>query len=122
MRSDDPKWKETFLFCMQQLAGVYGREFNQPSICAYRDACADWDIERMTMAFQRAIKAEKFCPTVATLIGYGSSVHQQAGEVVPAYRPPQYTPEQAEDIRQMLADLRRKGINMPWSMPLPEEN
>lgn len=122
MPSDKEKWIAAFEYHMQQLAGIYGREFNAPTMRAYRDACAGWDIDHMQGAFKRAIEAEKFCPTIATLKAYGSAVHTQAGEIVPSYRRPQYTQEQVEDIQRMVDDLRRKGFAMPWSDPLPGEN
>ena len=120
MPSDRERWATAFEYCMQQLTGVYGREFNHPAMKAYMDACEGWSIERMQEAFRRAIEAERFCPTVATIIAYGLGVHGGAGGVVPPYREPKYTPEEQREISEMVADLRRKGIAMPWSGPSPE--
>ena len=120
MPSDRERWAKAFEYCMQQLTGVYGREFNHPAMKAYMEACEGWSIERMQEAFRRAIAAEKFCPTVATLAAYGAGVRDEyAPPVVQSYKQPQYTPEEVANIKAMIRDLQAKGISMPWHQPLP---
>lgn len=106
---------------MQQLGGVYGREFNHPAMRAYMEACEGWSADKMREVFKRAMDAEKFCPTIATLKAYGTAVRDQmAAPVVDPYEAPKYTPEEAADVQRMIADLRNKGLAMPWAKPLLE--
>jgi hypothetical protein len=113
------QWAKAFEFCMEQLTGVYGREFGHPAMKAYMDACEGWSIEKMREAFGKAIQAEKFCPTVATLKAYGSGVHEEAEAIVPEYVQPKYTPGERADIERIKKDLARKFAAMPWAQDLP---
>jgi len=120
-KSDREKWAIAFEYCMEQLSGMYNREFKNPVMKAYMDCCEGWSVEKMREVFQRAMESEKFCPTVASLKAYGAGVRDEMSPpVVEPYTPPKYTPEEAEDIRQMIADLRKKGLEMPWAKPLPD--
>lgn len=113
------KWATAFEYCMQQLSGMYNREFNHPTAKAYMDGCAGWSIKKMREAFRLAMATEKFCPTIATIRNYAASVREERVDVGPTCKPPIHTPEEAEDIKSMIADLRAKGLSMPLAKPLP---
>lgn len=120
-QTERERWAKTFEYCMQQLSGVYGREFGHPAMKAYQDACEGWSVDKMREVFRRAMEAERFCPTVAALKAYGAGIRDEmAPPVVEPYEAPKYTPEEAEDIRRMIADLSGKGLAMPWAKPLPD--
>lgn len=114
------KWATAFEYCMQQLSGMYNREFNHPTMKAYMVGCEGWSVEKMREAFRLAMVSEKFCPTIATIRNYAASVREGREEIVPAYKPPRYTPEEGANIKAMIGDLRKKGLAMPWAKPLPD--
>ena len=116
------QWAKAFEFCMQQFTGVYGREFGHPAMKAYMDACEGWSIEKMRETFGKAMAAEKFCPTIATLKAYGAGVREDRAPIVPEYVQPKFTPEERADIERMKADLSRKFDAMPWAKEMASGN
>lgn len=129
---DRVEWVKAFEECLFTMAGMYNKRctapgskvegfgFIHPVKKVYMDACEGWSIQKMRAVFRKAMESEEFCPTVAKLLAYGAGVRDEdAGPIVQPSRRIVYTPEERADIDRMKAELRAKGLSMPWAKELP---
>jgi hypothetical protein len=129
---DRSKWVRVFDELLMGMAGMYNRQWIPPgstSPCpgfpypvqkAYMEVCEGWSIAKMCEVFRKAMQLEKFCPVAATLRAYGEGVREEMAPPVREEKRPQYTPEEREDIRRMIAELKAKFAASPYLKPLPD--
>lgn len=119
-KSEAQKRSEAFDNGMAILCDMHKRELSAATLRAYFEIFEAMPANVVRETLRRTIEGERYFPTIAVLKAYAGGVPDSSGRVDHAYKPPQYTAEEAADIAKMRAEMAKAFSAAPWSRGLTQ--
>ncbi len=94
--------------CLAQLAGAYGKQFNDAAMEAYFIVLGAMSCAEIRAAFRKAMGEEQFCPPPAVV-----RKHARAIEEAERPKPKPYTPPTKAEMEEIQRDLER--LKRTWA-------